>query len=96
MRVNNVAIHFCVERNFHVENEDSPWVVLLHGFGGGVFSWKRCLPTMLDDLKQDIRGVIAFDRVYVYCTSPPHSTALCSNEQQTVWCSEALDSQSDR
>merc|ERR1712228_580687 len=51
--IDGVAIHYCLERNYDqndVMDEDTPWIVLLHGFGGGVFSWKQSMSLILNNL----------------------------------------------
>ena len=93
IHVDNVAIHYCVERNFHEttsSKQSLPWLILLHGFGGGLFSWKRCIPLLLQQLQQDIAGVLAFDRVGFGLTERP---ITCTETQDT---SEQIDSDRHR
>jgi len=53
--IGDVSVHCCIERG---EDIDGPWVVLLHGFGGGIFSWRRSF----DYLLPHVAGILAFDR----------------------------------
>eukprot|EP01084_Bolivina_argentea_P200045 342142_1 len=70
--IDGVAIHYCLETNNVSENDRRPWIVLLHGFGGGIFSWKRSIPLLLSKLDDDdIAGILAFDRVGFGLTERP-------------------------
>eukprot|EP00484_Ammonia_sp_Unknown_P022764 CAMPEP_0197030374 /NCGR_PEP_ID=MMETSP1384-20130603/9623_1 /TAXON_ID=29189 /ORGANISM="Ammonia sp." /LENGTH=610 /DNA_ID=CAMNT_0042459705 /DNA_START=614 /DNA_END=2446 /DNA_ORIENTATION=+ len=83
--VDGVTIHYCLEKNFNetvINNEDIPWIVLLHGFGGGVFSWKRTMPMLLNELGDQIRGILAFDRVGFGLTERPLIATEEDEEQQ--------------
>lgn len=74
LRIDGVAVHFCVERNYHekaIANGDLPWLVLLHGFGGGLFQWRQTIPMMLEELQEDIQGILTFDRVGFGLTERP-------------------------
>jgi len=70
--IDGVAIHYCLERNYDESiGDDKPWLVLLHGFGGGVFSWKQSMALMLTKFDNQIQGILAFDRVGFGLTERP-------------------------
>lgn len=66
------------QKNEDIENtDDLPFVILLHGFGGGVFSWKRCWKLLLPNTC----GILAFDRVGFGLTERPLYSTNESNDE---------------
>merc|ERR1719471_191024 len=70
--IGDVSVHCCIEKG---EEADGPWGVLLHGFGGGIFSWRRSF----DYLLPHVAGVIAFDRPGFGLTQRPPEGKLVAN-----------------
>jgi len=70
--LDGVNIHYsCIDG----ENPAGPALVLLHGFGGGIFSWRRCV----DYLLPHVRKILAFDRPGFGLTDRPPEGKFVDN-----------------
>ncbi|ETO16912.1 hydrolase, alpha/beta fold family protein [Reticulomyxa filosa] len=70
--VNGLTIHYRFEKGFDT-SPDALFLVFVHGFGGGLFSWKRCW----NEFKSHCCGMLAFDRPGFGLTQRPlpHDTS---------------------
>ena len=89
--INGINIHYRFELNneLNIENktneiqnsiENKPFIVLIHGFGGGLFSFKQCWTHLLSHSS----GLLAFDRPGFGLTDRPLSK-VSSNKSTVVW-----------
>jgi len=68
----DVNVHYSLD--YGEGSRDAPALVLLHGFGGGVFCWRRSI----DHLKAFSSIILAFDRPGFGLTSRPSSLKTCN------------------
>ena len=80
--INGVAVHHRVEFNKHIENTDKTFIVLIHGFGDGIFSWKRCW----NNLSKLSRGLSAFDRPGFGLTGFNICREMCEHQTNDFMC----------
>jgi len=72
VNIHDVNVHYSLD--YGEGQRDAPALVLLHGFGGGVFCWRRSV----DHLKKFSSVILAFDRPGFGLTSRPRSLRTCN------------------
>jgi len=63
--VNGLRVHY------KIAGQGEPALVLLHGFGASVFSWREVMEPLAESLASEISTVIAFDRPAFGLTERP-------------------------
>jgi len=65
VEINGLQVHY------KIAGQGEPVLVLLHGFGASVFSWREVMEPLAESLASEIRTVIAFDRPAFGLTERP-------------------------
>ena len=65
VEINGLQVHY------KIAGQGVPVLVLLHGFGASVFSWREVMEPLAESLASEIRTVIAFDRPAFGLTERP-------------------------
>ncbi len=65
VEINGLQVHY------KIAGQGEPTLVLLHGFGASIFSWREVMKPLADSLASEIGTVIAFDRPAFGLTERP-------------------------